>query len=260
MPDNYESYQSGASLIILELNELIRIIERDQYTNEKEENKQKRWLIFLFYWLSVLFYNLKDYPCAINNLNKCMDYADSLIEKKSKRIVSKGFLNFIFSILEVLCRFIDNKSSITKGKRKNKDKKEDFILDCVEKAKYLLEHIWKVNIRPSVWKYWFNSPKYLSKKSKRAFGVVLSFLLLYHFSIFAGHFLLFWNIADSIKTDLLISSAVMLLLFIFAPILTSFKSPVMEMEFLSPAELDIASVEMESMLATLEAEESESVD
>jgi ABC-type sugar transport system permease subunit len=56
----------------------------------------------------------------------------------------------------------------------------------------------------------------------------------------------------------LIPSAVIILLFIFVPILASFKSSVVEMEFLSPAELDITPVEMESMLAKLEATEAES--
>jgi hypothetical protein len=128
----------------------------------------------------------------------------------------------------------------------------------MEKAKYLLNHIWKVNIKPSVWSYWFNSPEYLSKKSKRIIGVVLFLLLFGHFSVFAGHFILLKSTVYLIKAELLIPSAVIILLFIFVPILASFKSSVVEMEFLSPAELDITPVEMESMLAKLEATEAES--
>jgi predicted membrane protein len=231
MSDVCENYQSQASLIILELNELIRIIEPSRYS-EKEEKKQKRRLIFLYYWLSVLFYNLNDYPCAINNLKKCLDNAEPLIEKKNKKTTSRGFLNFILRILEAFCLFIDNKT--------------------------YTNHIWKVNIKPSVWSYWFNSPEYLSKKSKRIIGVVLFLLLFGHFSVFAGHFILLKSTVYLIKAELLIPSAVIILLFIFVPILASFKSSVVEMEFLSPAELDITPVEMESMLAKLEATEAES--
>ncbi len=132
--------------------------------------------------------------------------------------------------------------------------------DCA-KAKELLDHIWNSRIRPSWWRWWFFSPKYLNRFIKQVAGGIITVLLGIETIVLSVHpFIEFifkelnWQIEININWQLYGLLAIILALLLLSPMLLRFKAGGVEVELTPPTglEFSITPAFMEYPIAKME--------
>lgn len=116
-------------------------------------------------WNSLFLHNLKELNC-ISKIKDC--YRLWGVRKGNRKILSEYYYwlaAFAYRVHSLDLAMDYAEKSLSKYKKN-------------QKAKHLLNHIWHHELRPNIWSWWFNSPKYLFRWLKRVSGIIIFLLIL----------------------------------------------------------------------------------
>jgi tetratricopeptide (TPR) repeat protein len=187
------------------LNTLIRKLERIEKIAYKHQKCEIRKQCL--YYLGCAYSRYKDYFTAINRLEQCL-------QQKSKSEIEQAA------------------------------KKQKSISEIEQAAKNLLEQNWN-QIRPPLWKWWFQSPSHLNSRLKK---IIASFTLALLISAVATFLLHPWfDLKDKVEWSQYLFAAGLLLILLLSPSVEQIKAKDVEIKmhastpfdpFPSPAKME----------------------